>query len=214
MNAELEIWLVYGLAAAGSVFSFIFFINFLAAPWRFQRARAEDAEDRLASLQNKFTELEGSTPFSNTILRSLDEKHSESDEIHNRLRVLAAIRVQYDRLLSSALTLSASRGAPVEDQDIAIVAKFISEELQNFLPEIEPGPDEPLVLKTGWNRYRYVFSSPKPIVPKVIFDPLPREISFQILRVSRIDFEVSFIHTESGNRDAVPPQPCLIDTEA
>lgn len=204
MSAEAYIWVLYGLAPLGACMVAVVGWNMAAVPYRMQKERAELAEKRIA-------ELEGKTPLPNTVLRSLDATQAENENLKDCLRAVSQIITQYQRLLNASFSHSEFAHPDLRESDIGIIASFVADEATKYLPQLPFGPDEPLIFKTGWNKYKYIFSVPMRVRPKISFPELPKEVHASLGRVSKIDFEVSFWHSESNNTKEIPPQPFLAD---
>lgn len=189
---------VVGLTGALIGVAILFLWNLAAAPYRIQRERADEAEQKLADLQS-------STPLPNAVLRSLSDHQSASETNERRMIFLAHLFEQYKRLLKSTFLWAEHLETPIED--IGIVAKFISDEVDKILPKQPFAPEQPLIFQTGWNQYRYIFNSAMRIPPTVTFPEAQDGIEAAILHVSKIDFEVRFWHIASQNCEIVPPQP-------
>lgn len=206
MAYEEIAFVVVGVIGAACGVLVIFLWNLLAAPYRIEKERADAAEARVA-------ELKSGTELPNTVLQSLSDKQEENEQLKQTLIDLSSIFEQYQRLLNATFLFSEFKGTSLRQEDIGIVASFISEEAKKLLPQLPFKPNQSLIFQTGWNQYRYIFSTPKRIPPKINFLELPNGVSAEILRVSKIDFEVSFFHAPSQNREQVAPQLCTASAE-
>ncbi len=195
---EAQVWL-FGVGGAIAAVAITFLFYFALAPYRIQK-------DRAAKVEKRNAELESGTALPNTVLKSLADKQTECNQLNERLVTLARLFEQYRRLLNSTFLNAKFRGVDLADDDVGIVATFIANEAKKFLPGLPFQPDQPLVFQTGWNQYRYIFSGPMRVPPKVGFPELPDNISAELKSVSKIDFEVQFFHIDSQNRKKIEPQ--------
>ncbi len=66
MNAELDIWLVYGLASAGLVFFAILGWNIASAPYRIEREKCLELENSLKKKEDEVLQIKSSIPPDNS----------------------------------------------------------------------------------------------------------------------------------------------------
>lgn len=191
-------------ASAGVVLFFLW--NLMAAPYRIQKDRAENAEVRIA-------EMESGNKIPNVVIKGFDFVEGQNNHLAQTLMALAYLFRQYQTLLKSVKLNSAHQINKYSNDDLELIADFIGKEAAKILPDIPFGPEEPLVLVTGWNSYRYILKVPMRIAPTVTFPTLPDEVSYTITSVSKIDFEVSFYHVASHNHEKVQPYPFVASAE-
>lgn len=195
-EATTYIFTVFGMFL-GVVLSFCW--NFILAPYRIQKDRAIKAEDRIA-------ELESGNKIPNVVIKGFDFVEGQNNHLAQTLTALAYLFRQYQTLLKAVKSNRTSRINKDSYDELDLITEFIGKEAAKILPNIPYGPEKPLILVTGWNSYRYIFNQPMRIAPTVTFPSLPEEIEYRILRVSKIDFEVSFYHLASHNDQKVEPQ--------
>jgi hypothetical protein len=205
--------LIYALAAAGGVFVCLLGWNLCAAPYRLQKDRADSENLRAEQAEVKLKSAAEQASLPHSFVKSLSDVQSTVGNLEKKLMMMAALTEQFRRLLKATFQTAKFRGQNLELDDIGIVAKFLADEAQSILPAVPFRPDEELIFQTGWNQYRYIFTVPMSRPPRIEFSGLNKEVEATVLRVSKIDFEVSFFHIPSQNREIVPPQPFIADAE-
>lgn len=105
MNAELHIWLIYGLASAGLVFSILFIWNLYWAPFRIERDRAEDANTKLIEVSRERDELKAivENPPMPKFTTKLSQLISGGNE-NNNLYIILILRISNIGNAPSAIT--------------------------------------------------------------------------------------------------------------
>lgn len=158
----------------------------------------------------------GAATLPGAVLRSLGDTQETIQSLNQRFGELALIVRQYQRLADAWLHHARRiEGLPDPSRnELWLILATLLEDARSFVPILPANPDDTLVREIGWNHYRYTFSVPMRIAPKVSFPKLPPGISVTVIRSSVIDCEVQFFHMPSYNKEKVSPyQEIITDAE-